>query len=79
MSFPFDDFIAAVPNFPKEGILFRDITPLLASPTAFKACLEAMEVQAKSFKPTHIVGIESRGFIFGAAVVHCHNKLRHKN
>ena len=73
MSFPFDDFIAAVPNFPKEGILFRDITPLLASPTAFKACLEAMEVQAKSFKPTHIVGIESRGFIFGVPLAQALN------
>lgn len=65
MAFPFDDYIAAVPDFPKEGILFRDITPLLASAVAFKACIEDMTIQARRFNPTHIVGIESRGFIFG--------------
>ena len=68
MTFPFDDYIAAVPNFPKEGILFRDITPLLASPKAFKACIDAMTVQARLMNPSHIVGIESRGFIFGVPI-----------
>ena len=60
------DYIAAVPDFPKPGILFRDITPLLAHPAAFNACLEQLEEHAARHTPTHIVGIESRGFIFGA-------------
>ncbi len=65
MQYPFDQLIAAVPNFPKEGILFRDITPLLASPEAMNACIQALKTKALELKPTHVIGIESRGFIFG--------------
>ena len=60
------DYIAAVPDFPKPGILFRDITPLLAKPEAFNICLDQLQDRAVHYAPTHIVGIESRGFIFGA-------------
>jgi adenine phosphoribosyltransferase len=60
------DYIAAVPDFPKPGILFRDITPMLADPQAFDICLEQLAEHATRYAPTHIVGIESRGFIFGA-------------
>lgn len=60
------DYIAAVPDFPKPGILFRDITPLLASPEAFNACLDSLAERALQLSPTHIMGVESRGFIFGA-------------
>ena len=57
-----------VPDFPKKGILFKDITPLLADPRGFTIVLDAM---AEEFVGTHldaIVGIEARGFIFGAAL-----------
>lgn len=64
-NFPLEEYIAAVPDFPKPGILFRDITPLLASPEAFNHCLKAMEEKAAQQHATHVVGIESRGFIFG--------------
>ena len=60
--------IRPVPDFPKPGILFRDITPMLADPRAFNATLD---VVAEEFAGKHvdaIVGIESRGFIFGAAL-----------
>ena len=57
--------IKAVPDFPKEGILFRDITPLLASPSGFKLCMERMREIAGPLSPTAIVGAESRGFLFG--------------
>jgi adenine phosphoribosyltransferase len=62
------DYLPGVPNFPKPGILFRDISPLLANPEAFKEAIHQMAVVAKDFDYTHILGIESRGFIFGSAL-----------
>ena len=62
------DRIRDVPDFPRPGILFKDITPLLADPLAFHAATEAL---AAPYHGTHIdlvVGIEARGFIFGTAV-----------
>ena len=57
-----------VPDFPRPGILFRDITPLLAQPALFKRCTNAMaDLYARS-SVTHVVAIESRGFLFGAPV-----------
>ena len=59
-------FIRDIPDFPKPGILFKDITPLLADPGAFDATLAALERGAAEKNPACIVGIESRGFVFGA-------------
>jgi adenine phosphoribosyltransferase len=64
------DYLPGVPDFPKPGILFRDISPLLANPAAFKEAIAQMEALAQSFDYTHILGIESRGFIFGSALAH---------
>jgi adenine phosphoribosyltransferase len=64
------DYLPGIPNFPKPGILFRDISPLLANPAAFKEAIEQMEVLAQQFDYSHILGIESRGFIFGSALAH---------
>ena len=64
------DYLPGVPNFPKPGILFRDISPLLANPAAFKEAIAQMEKLAQEFDYTHILGIESRGFIFGSALAH---------
>jgi len=58
--------IRDVPDFPSPGILFRDITPLLGEPAAFRAVLDAMEREARERDAGAIVGIESRGFLFGA-------------
>lgn len=60
--------IRDVPDFPKKGILFRDITPLLRDPKGFSAVIDALAEQAAPHKPDAIVGIESRGFLFGAAL-----------
>ena len=61
--------IRAVPDFPKPGILFRDITPLLGNPEALSAALALHEDAAKRMRPFDLVcGIESRGFLFGAAL-----------
>jgi adenine phosphoribosyltransferase len=61
-------FVRDVPDFPTPGILFRDITPLLASPDAFKAAIEAMADPFRRTGSVKIVGIEARGFMFGAAL-----------
>ena len=57
--------ITAVPDFPKEGILFRDITPLLAHPQGFQYCIDLLAQEVQHLQPQAIVGAESRGFIFG--------------
>lgn len=64
------DYLPGVPDFPKPGILFRDISPLLANPAAFKEAILQLDSLAQSFNFSHILGIESRGFIFGAALAH---------
>jgi adenine phosphoribosyltransferase len=64
------DYLPGVPDFPKPGIVFRDISPLLANPAAFKEAVRQLEVLSKEFEYTHILGIESRGFIFGSALAH---------
>lgn len=64
------DYLPGVPDFPKPGILFRDISPLLANPAAFREAISQMEVLAQQFDYSHILGIESRGFIFGSALAY---------
>lgn len=60
--------IKSIPNYPKEGIIFRDITSLLEVPSAFQASIDAIVAEFKDKGITKIVGTESRGFIFGAPV-----------
>ncbi len=59
-------FIREIPNFPKPGILFRDITPLLASPVAFQAAIDQLAARYADQKIDSVVAAESRGFIFAA-------------
>lgn len=66
----FKKYIADVPNFPKEGILFRDITPLMQDGEAFKAATSEIIAFAKSLDVNVVVGPESRGFIFGCPVAY---------
>ena len=62
------EYVASIPDFPKDGILFRDITPLMADGAAFaEACNQMIEF-AKEVEADVIVGPESRGFIFGCPV-----------
>lgn len=60
--------IRDVPNFPQPGILFRDITPLLGNPDAFRNVVSTLAEEASRHAPGAIVGIESRGFLFGSPV-----------
>ncbi len=57
-----------VPDYPKPGILFKDITPLLANADAFALCTRLMAEPFAELGVTHVVAIESRGFILGAPV-----------
>jgi len=58
-------FVRDIPDFPQPGILFRDVTPLLGNAEAFSAALDGLEAAARQQRPGAIVGIESRGFLFG--------------
>jgi adenine phosphoribosyltransferase len=62
------ELIRDIPDFPTDGILFRDITPVLQNPQAFREVISEMAEKAARMKPDVIVGIESRGFVLGAPV-----------
>ena len=61
-------FIRDIPDFPKPGILFKDITPLLKNPQAIGETITLLSKSAKGLDITAVAGIESRGFIFGTGV-----------
>jgi adenine phosphoribosyltransferase len=63
--------IRDVPNFPKQGVLFRDITPLLADPSGLALSIELLANPFRGKGIDLVVGAESRGFIFGTAVACC--------
>jgi adenine phosphoribosyltransferase len=65
-SFNLDDYVRKVPDFPKKGILFYDITSILASPLAFKYCIDRMVDIYKNKNINAIAAIEARGFLFAA-------------
>ena len=60
------DHIRSIPDFPKKGILFYDISTLLAHPVAWRTAIEEMASKVRSFKPDYLAGIESRGFLIAA-------------
>lgn len=60
--------IRDIPDFPKAGIMFKDITPVLQHPAAFQEAIDHLTEKAAAHKPDVIVGIESRGFIFGVPI-----------
>lgn len=57
-----------IPDFPKKGVLFRDITPLLQDPESLREIISRIAKTVKKYEVDLVVGIESRGFIFGAAL-----------
>ena len=66
----FSQFIREVPDFPRPGIVFKDITPLLGNPTAFHRAIDVFALHYKFEAIDVVVGIEARGFIFGAALAY---------
>ena len=77
------DFIRSIQDYPKKGILFRDITTLIANEKAFAETINQIVEKSKKFKFNKIAAIESRGFVFASAVSYILNKpfimLRKKN
>lgn len=61
-------YIRDIPDFPKPGILFKDITPLLGDAQAFRAAIDGLQQAVRDLPCDAVVGIESRGFMFGAAL-----------
>ena len=77
------DYIRSIPNYPKKGILFRDITTLIKDEKAFRETINQIIEKSKKFKIDKIAAIESRGFVFASAVAYLLKKpfimLRKKN
>ena len=77
------DFIRSIPDYPKKGILFRDITTLIKNEKAFAECINQIVERSKNYKIDKIAAIESRGFVFASAVSYILKKpfilLRKKN
>ena len=77
------DYIRSIPDYPKRGILFRDITTLIKNETAFEETINQIVERSKKFKVDKIAAIESRGFVFASAVSYILKKpfimLRKKN
>ncbi|MBP6181641.1 adenine phosphoribosyltransferase [Flavobacterium sp.] len=65
---PIKNYIRDIQGFPKEGILFKDITPLLIDPKARNKCLEILVSTLKGKKIDKVIGVESRGFLFGMLI-----------
>jgi len=71
--FNLDDYVRKVPDFPKLGILFYDITSILASPVAYKYCIDKMVELYKDSRIDAVAAIEARGFLFAASFAYCMN------
>ena len=70
----FNDYIRDIPDFPKEGILFKDITPLLKDKEVFKKAIDTMADNYNDIEIDYVVGIEARGFIIGTPLAYALNK-----
>ena len=77
------DYIRSIPDYPKKGILFRDITTLIKDSNAFEECINQIIERSKNYKIDKIAAIESRGFVFASTVSYVLKKpfimLRKKN
>ena len=63
-----ESLIRSIPDFPQKGVLFRDITPVLGDPQAFREVVDRLTALARELRPDRILGIESRGFLMGAPI-----------
>ncbi|MBR4685364.1 MAG: adenine phosphoribosyltransferase [Candidatus Methanomethylophilaceae archaeon] len=68
------DYVTTIPNFPKEGIMFRDITTILQDPEGLKMAIDQLIDHLKDVDFDVVVGSESRGFLFGAPVAYAMGK-----
>jgi adenine phosphoribosyltransferase len=66
----YEDLVRDVPDFPKPGILFKDIMPMLADGPAFREVVDRLAEMARPWKPDVVLGAEARGFMFGAPLAY---------
>jgi len=64
------DAVRTIPDFPKPGILFRDISPLLENGDLFRRAVDLLAAECEGIDPVKVVGLDARGFIFGAALAY---------
>ena len=64
----YNKFIRNIPDFPKKGIVFKDITPLLSNKKSYNSLMNTIKTRYKDYKIDKVVGIEARGFILGSAL-----------
>ena len=64
----YNKFIRNIPDFPKKGIVFKDITPLLSNKKLYNSLMNTIKTRYKNYKIDKVVGIEARGFILGSAL-----------
>ncbi len=69
-----EDYVTSIPDFPKPGILFRDVTSIVNDADGLKLAIDGLISNAESMHPDIIMGSESRGFIFGCPVAYALNK-----
>lgn len=69
-----EDYVTTIPDFPKKGIMFRDVTTILSDKEGFKLAIEGLIEKLKDVDFDLVLGSESRGFIFGAPVAYAMNK-----
>ena len=65
-----EEYIRNIPDFPKEGIIFRDVTTVLQDKDGFKLAIDSMQKEIEDADFDIVIGAESRGFIFGAALAY---------
>ena len=69
-----DDYVTSIPDFPHEGILFRDITTVIQHPEGFKMAVDGLVHSLKGIDFDLVIGSESRGYVFGAPVAYAMGK-----
>ena len=65
-----EDYVRTIPDFPEEGIMFRDVTSVIQDKDGFKLAVDSMQENIKDLEFDVVVGLESRGFIFGAPIAY---------
>ena len=69
-----DSYIRSIPDFPEEGIIFRDVTSVIQDPDGFRLAVDSMQEKIADLDYDVVVGAESRGFIFGAPIAYNNHK-----
>ncbi len=69
-----EDYIVTIPDFPKPGVMFRDVTSVLADPEGFRLAVDELTKLLEGVEYDAIAGVEARGFLFGAPIAYNQNK-----